>query len=103
MAKRKICMPELLDVLPFQCRENLLTFQYMQQQAANEEEKLQSMIRIFCYIRVLTEMKIISEAEEKELTKYFAPQFAPGQESKQKKKIIDNITAFFNAIEKPTL
>lgn len=98
MAKKKICVPELLGSLPFQCRENLLTFQYMLQQAGNEEEKLQGVIRLYCYIRVLTETKIISEADEKEMTKYFTPELAAGQEVTQEGNTSKNIMEFLNLL-----
>ncbi|MBO5587757.1 MAG: hypothetical protein J5899_03430 [Acidaminococcaceae bacterium] len=98
MAKKKICVPELLGSLPFQCRENLLTFQYMKRQAGNEEEKLQGVIRLYCYIRVLTETKIISEADEKEMTKYFTPELAAGQEVTQEENTSKNIMEFLNLL-----
>lgn len=98
MAKRKKCMPELLDVLPFHCRETLLTFQYMLQKAGNEEEKQAGLIRLYCYIRELTETKIISEADEKEMTKYFVPEFAPGRGVTQEENTTKNIMEFLNLL-----
>ena len=64
----------LLETLPGECKEVLLTFRQMLQES-QKEEKLKAEIRLYCYICMLTEIKIINEEEAGQLTGYFIPDF----------------------------
>lgn len=65
----------LLETLPVEGKETLLTFQEMLQNAQGKEEKLKEQIRLYIYIRVLAEAEIISETESDTLQAYFIPDF----------------------------
>ena len=65
----------LLELIPPESKEILLTFEAMLQDATTAEEKLAGETRIYLYLRMLTDNQLISDTEEAQLSKYFIPKF----------------------------
>ena len=65
----------LLELIPPESKEILLTFEAMLQDATTAEEKLAGGTRIYLYLRMLTDNQLISDTEEAQLAKYFIPKF----------------------------